>query len=336
MEQERQEFSEQVIKKINKVLDIAYKHNGKLFGGYLRDVIIPRMKDPSCKVLFKDVDIWFTDEYKACDFIEAISKKYDFKHYPRITIGDDYPFTRQQYHLYKDGKCLAWFDVVISKEFPVDDFDVNFLSYYNSSFTSHHKSITVTQLVDNIYRKEMTITEEYYQKVTKSSYPDKCKSMHYATRIHNRYLQNGWTIIHNDKMLKLEMIKGVEGTKQRNAAIFCFDVLFRKWAQPLNEKGGLCGLTSTAPRTMEEVCTPVKIDLCCAGSNDVKSIKSKEQLIIELAESADEFRKAAKKWNDKLIECATGINFTDKNYLEKYTVRVDEPSFIEKLLLAKK
>lgn len=71
----RPEFSELALKKINKILKLAYKYNGGVFGGYLRDVIVPRMKDPSCKVYFKDVDIWFASKYNAAEFIDKINKK---------------------------------------------------------------------------------------------------------------------------------------------------------------------------------------------------------------------------------------------------------------------
>lgn len=86
-------------------------------------------------------------------------KKYDFKHQPMVTATDNYPFTRQQYHLYKDDKCLAWFDIIVSDKFPVDDFDVNFLSYREGVFKSEHATKTVEELIYAIHNKEMDIIE---------------------------------------------------------------------------------------------------------------------------------------------------------------------------------
>ena len=53
---------------INKCLLMAGKHDGSIFGGFLRDVSIPFEYDPKCSVNFNDIDIWFTTEKKCTIF----------------------------------------------------------------------------------------------------------------------------------------------------------------------------------------------------------------------------------------------------------------------------
>lgn len=333
--EERQEFSSKTLNKINKIIDIAHKYNGKIFGGFVRDVIVPRLKDPSSKVYFKDVDIWFINKYNACDFVNEMNQKYDFKHQPQHSIDKDdveYPFTREQYHLYKDSKCLAWFDIVISETFPVNDFDVNFLSYCKGELKSEHKSKSKEEIIAAINRKEMTITDEYYQKASNPynlHWPNHKSSLHTA-RIYHRYLKNGWTIIRgNDddaihQCLRLEMIKY---NKLPQLPHDCIASTFARFGQPtinINYE-----LDINANNTI------LKQDIKVMEIPDKNDLKDKERLFINLVEAAAEYRKASEKWNHALTECIVKMNITDPN-IDRKIIPIEEPTIFEQLYNMKK
>ena len=83
------------INMIEECLIIAGGYYGSVFGGYVRDVIVPRSYNPKCNVEFKDVDLWFTNQKDADNFVEAMGKSFVFG------IEVDYPpmykFLRQRY-----------------------------------------------------------------------------------------------------------------------------------------------------------------------------------------------------------------------------------------------
>lgn len=191
------------LEEIEKCLYVAGKYGGKVFGGFIRDVIVPRLKDPSCKVNFKDVDLWFTSQSDADSFITEmklmyVGRSYFGEHIKTFRPNPQlYSFDRTQYHLYMYGTCIAWFDIIISKSFPVDDFDVNFLSGLydsNGKQLQSENSIKKNELVDAINTKEMSIL---------SSYVDRLLSMDgdgyvHLNRINNRYIARGWTIVFDE------------------------------------------------------------------------------------------------------------------------------------------
>lgn len=342
----KQEFSQQTIAKINKVIDIAYAHDGKIFGGYVRDVIIPRLKDPSRKVYFKDVDIWFADKSKADEFINAMQHKYQIVHMLRHDIKEKdviYPFTREQYHLSKNGKCLAWFDVVISDKFPVNDFDVNNFYYFKGQLTLGNFGYNAAKLIDAIHRKEMKITPEYYQKATKIRDSMDYTSVMCTSRIFSRYLNNGWSIIYNGKILKLEMIKD-KRILGGSTYIECFHTIFKRYAQPLskgvniivgdgcgtnsNALSGISGFTNTStnPNELSGIIGSAKAEVIKIGSSPCKESNTGNSLS-DLAKASEDYRKAAENWNNKLKEFVT-----DEKIVTKYSVQVTEQSLFEYLL----
>jgi len=113
---------------IFEALKIASKHEGRIFGGFVRDVIVPITEGNYFDLSFKDVDLWFTSQNKADDFVKEMGDKFLL-----TTLGESqkelYRFCRTQYHLVCYGFILALFDIIISETIPVNDFDVNMLTY---------------------------------------------------------------------------------------------------------------------------------------------------------------------------------------------------------------
>jgi len=123
---------ETILERIENVIMDAAAYDGKVFGGYVRDVIVPRMKTPSCNVSFKDVDIWFRSQNCADVFIRQMQTKCRFTIDQNASIKPgtlNHTFGRYQYQMNHHG-YIIWFDIVVSDCFPVDDFDVNCLIYH--------------------------------------------------------------------------------------------------------------------------------------------------------------------------------------------------------------
>lgn len=118
-----------VIDQVDEIILCAAKHNGKVFGGYVRDVIVP-MKFHKCTTLgvdFNDLDFWFTKQEDADNFVKEMEllSSDDFNQ----TGGTErYPF-KVQHHKFNINNSYICVDVVVSDFYPVCDFSVNLLSW---------------------------------------------------------------------------------------------------------------------------------------------------------------------------------------------------------------
>lgn len=214
---------------IDDCLVIANKYDGVAFGGYVRDVILPRSEIPNCPVAFKDVDLWFKTRCSANRFVNHIRVKYDFieKSEHNAEAGKNgYTFGRTHYHLThkrEPSLKIAWFDIVVSEVFPVNDFDVNCLVYSASenikSIRSGNAEVSYDKIVEAIHKREMTMLPTYIEKIHD---PVSCSIL--INRINNRYTLNTyydpirsahfthpvlkpWTIICNEYILRIPVTK---------------------------------------------------------------------------------------------------------------------------------
>lgn len=187
---------------IDDCIKIASSYDGKIFGGYLRDVVISKMTNPSRKCRFKDVDLWFKTVIDADLFIKNMKDVYDFQLIPESSIDDNIPYTfnRKQYHLFYNN-IIILFDIIVCEWFPVDDFDVNFLTYsYKDNvelIECESSSFDKDNLINSINKKKMTILPSYLKKliVKKSS------DLH-ISRINKRFLSIGWIISYKNIYLQ--------------------------------------------------------------------------------------------------------------------------------------
>ena len=196
---------------LDNCLSIAGKFNGRVFGGYVRDVIIPRSINPSCDVKFNDVDIWFTTQEDADIFIENVgvflkNLDIDFKlsSSGSLVPGEKnykefdgahilYKFGRLQYHLIHNKFLITWIDIIVSKTIPVDDFNVNCLTYCYQDGNKIPKSFgneSTEQLIKAISDKHATMLLTYVKKLI--SYPK--YEWNFVKRINNNFIKKGWLI----------------------------------------------------------------------------------------------------------------------------------------------
>lgn len=185
------------------VVKIANKCNGRIFGGYLRDFYIPRLKDPHCKADFKDVDIWFVEQEYADLFINQLNEEFVVKENSGWNSGSImYTFNRKQYVLQLSENYELWIDIIVSKNFPVNDFDVNCFTYYDGELHFEKNNFNIDDVIENIHKKELNILPEYINKLC--GIERKCEIIVgelLIRRIIDRFIIRGWKIKYNNKYL---------------------------------------------------------------------------------------------------------------------------------------
>ena len=171
-----------------KILTIANDHDGQVYGGFVRDVIIPRISDPNCNVSFKDVDIWFRDCVASAHFICQLVKNFKIENDSEFDKELDYStngiynkFFRSQYRIYFQNKFLFNIDVMISIKLPVNDFFINTATYKHTE-----KGFELT----NSY----LFREECLQKISIMFSDYNPAGDSYYERINRIFFSKGWTV----------------------------------------------------------------------------------------------------------------------------------------------
>lgn len=182
------------LKKIKSMLEIAYKYGGEVFGGYVRDVLVVQENKIERPISFKDVDIWFKCKENAQKFITEMGEKIKIGSHQTVAPGGKniYEFQRTNYAFYSKGYPIAFIDVIVSGTIPVNDFDVNFLTYHKGIFKSYHYRSEI-DLVCAIKEKTIRITPKYMKRILEEDRTNGELGCH-VRRIENRYLDRGWKI----------------------------------------------------------------------------------------------------------------------------------------------
>jgi hypothetical protein len=129
----------QTLTNVHDMLTVAAKYEGKVFGGFVRNVLIPHAFNKPVSG-YKDVDLWFTSETYATKFINDMAKQ--LYKLPELCYNDNkdiYDFDRQQYLLIGENMEDLYIDIIVSPHgVPVNDFHVNQLCYnITAGFTSY-------------------------------------------------------------------------------------------------------------------------------------------------------------------------------------------------------
>lgn len=173
---------EEEIKNIEKAIQIATQFDGCVFGGYVRNVVVPRLYGKQSPG-FKDVDFWFKTQYQADCFVNALPNLLKLNDHDVQFQQDVYLFERKQY-LYNH---FVIFDIIISPTLPVNDFDVNQLTYSGNGFKSYGVK-NANELCKLINKKYMSELPEYN--------PGKMstKRRHVQNMRLEKFRSMGWTI----------------------------------------------------------------------------------------------------------------------------------------------
>jgi hypothetical protein len=143
-----------MVASVNDCLKLANKYGGRVFGHYVRNVLVPMQKDPDVKVHFKRVDLWFVTNEDADNFIND--------------AGDELILVDNYYECYRFGILLFKIKISISKQPPSTGLNVNRLMYQYDGTTFNPRSYTsetVEQLIDSIYHKSAIIDANYLSQI---------------------------------------------------------------------------------------------------------------------------------------------------------------------------
>lgn len=175
-----------VVHMVEKVAEIAYRNGGVIFGGYVRDVVIPRTFLKNEKTSFKDVDLWFRTQEEADQFYDQAKDYLRRNPYAWVEkYPPSYSFSRVVYDLVVLDVHIGIFDVIVSPEYPVNDFDVNSFSY-DGKHVWYNGRGNISDAIEAIQSKQATITREYAMTLLTNE--------HQRIRVANRYLGRGWEI----------------------------------------------------------------------------------------------------------------------------------------------
>ena len=173
-------------------IKIASKHGGKVFGGFVRDIVIPSETDPHAEVSLKDIDIWFKTDDLADAFRAEMGDRFSESsaNLSGESMGE---FSRYCLYLRKCGTNLIAIDVIVANRLPVSDFDVNTVNY---SLTEEGKWITDSPqyLVDKIVRKEATMLPTYIDKLRQVRRENPLGLKSFYKRIDRIFISKGWKI----------------------------------------------------------------------------------------------------------------------------------------------
>ena len=138
---------EEILLQTENLVKKADKYGGVVFGGYVRDIIIPLKKlNRSLEYLdFKDLDFWFKSEECAELFIND-AKLRKGPHDTKENPSGKYPVCRDQHmSQYKDRDFVV-VDVMVTPFFPVCDFSVNLVSWDGESLNVHKPYNIISQV----------------------------------------------------------------------------------------------------------------------------------------------------------------------------------------------
>ena len=174
---------------INNCLNVAGEYGGRVFGGYVKDVIIPRLDNPRCVTNFRNVDLWFETQASADEFISKMGSNLKFHklYNPGKTNNK---IVRSRYHLFGNNICVL-LDIIISHNIPVNDFHINRLTCkYNhgrKEFKYFGKSVSQEHVIDAINNKEAIMFPHYINILNNQN--------HNLNRIATSFLDKGWKIL---------------------------------------------------------------------------------------------------------------------------------------------
>ena len=179
---------ENLLNTINK--DILYlcellrKFNGKLYGGIVRNFFL-RKEDTN------DIDIWFTDNDKMYKFMKELEHCWEGYFVESKLDSEKCPFDKKTYIITSPLTGLKYsLDLILSDNFPVDDFDVNYLMFDGKKFEmgksyGKYVCLSIQLVLENISKKEMVQLPTF-----KNTQLDKIRE--------SKLKETGWFLKNND------------------------------------------------------------------------------------------------------------------------------------------
>src|SRR5439155_19673461 len=108
--------SEETLSEINNYVRCAVKHNGVVYGGYVRDVIATLCSKMKWRD-FNNLNLWFKTQEDANNFVKE----------SKIKFKDVIEFYALHKIRYEVNKPRVTIEIIVSDFYPVCDFSVNLL-----------------------------------------------------------------------------------------------------------------------------------------------------------------------------------------------------------------
>ena len=173
-----------------KFISIATKCNGYVYGEFVRDVIIPRLNDPECDILFNNIDIWFKKWSSASSFHDQIFRY--FLSEVNLYYQNKFKKDQSKYTIIRrsNNEILFSINVTFSDDFPRQNFDVNYLRYqYHDGFVMSGYGFSQNNSSDSPIFKQninkVVVMSSNYNPTTEEEF----------NQINKDYFQKGWSII---------------------------------------------------------------------------------------------------------------------------------------------
>ncbi len=208
------------------LLPLAVAQGGTAFGGFVRDYVIRRSN-------WKDLDLWFKTAQTANSFLQAMivsgahvveldrlglikyeEQKLDEKAIHFINCASyEYPYERMLVFVTDvKSRVQMYVDMVVCATFPVDDFDVNQVSWDGNAsgiVTSHHATLNADQLRAQILAGTATMLPGYDVRA-KEYVRDKNKPNDFLQQRMDKLWGKGFTITNPPAYIKQKKPKPVE------------------------------------------------------------------------------------------------------------------------------
>lgn len=155
---------------------------GKAFGEYVRNMII--LKNCDCHY----VNIWFKSGFDAEKFVSKAKMNLNFLE-----------SENNIYSLFHESMHVIYVKIFIGKKLPVNDFDINCLTYYyqdNNFFLDREiLTIKVDLLIDSVKNKKMLMFYSYGRNLDDSK-----------LKIITAFSQNGWNVRYNGRSFSVKTL----------------------------------------------------------------------------------------------------------------------------------
>lgn len=177
----------------------ASDHNGCVFGGYVRDVILPIYLNKSNVVIkiqdlkFKNIDLWFKNDEDVNAFITEMGSMVQSN--PRHNITEqsaEHPFTRERFHVIANETALFQINVIISEKLPVNDFEINKACFIVRD--GKFKCVNEFAFFGNFRQKEIVMCKDYVKILLSHKNRDNSGYNPYFNRVINKFLLQGYKI----------------------------------------------------------------------------------------------------------------------------------------------
>jgi hypothetical protein len=142
-------------------------YDGRVFGGFVRNVLVP-MKFNQSSPGYKDVDLWFTTQEDADQFVKNMGNKLTLINLITKDIDNciiKYPFDRTVFFLH--NRIII--DIIVCSYLPVDDWHVNQLTFSAKEKFVSFGDDSVESLIYDIMQKKVKLlynmpkNEDYQQ-----------------------------------------------------------------------------------------------------------------------------------------------------------------------------